>query len=93
MGIIKLSEKAFQDLFETAKIAKFTKSELLDYEEKMKQWNDSKAIMDYAVATGIEKGREEGIGIGIEKGRTEVFSLLEQGLSLAEAKKKLGLEN
>jgi len=83
--LLKLSEKAFQDLFETAKIAKFTKSELLNYEEKMKQWNDSKAIMDYAVATGFEKG--------IEKGREEVFSLLEQGLSLAEAKKKLGLKD
>jgi len=47
----------------------------------MKQWNDSKAIMDYAVATGIEKGREE------------ILSLLEQGLSLAEVKKKLGLGN
>ncbi|MCL1966867.1 MAG: Rpn family recombination-promoting nuclease/putative transposase, partial [Fibromonadales bacterium] len=27
--LLRLSEKAFQDLFETAKIAKFTKSELL----------------------------------------------------------------
>jgi hypothetical protein len=27
----------------------------LDYEEKVKYWNDSKAIMDYAVATGFEK--------------------------------------
>jgi len=79
--LLRLSEKAFQDLFETAKISKFTKSKLLDYEEKMKQWNDSKAIMDYAVATGIEKGREE------------ILSLLEQGLSLAEVKKKLGLGN
>jgi hypothetical protein len=34
-----------------------------------------------------DKGRDEGIGIGMEK----VFFLLEQGLSLAEAKKKLGL--
>jgi hypothetical protein len=82
--LLRLSEKAFRDLFETAKIARFTKEELFDYEAKMKYWNDSKAIMDYAVTTGFEKG--------IEKGREEVFSLLEQGFSLTEAKKKLGLE-
>ncbi|MDR2555315.1 MAG: Rpn family recombination-promoting nuclease/putative transposase, partial [Fibromonadaceae bacterium] len=72
---------AFQDLFETAKIAKFTKSELLDYEEKMKQWNDSKAIMDYAVATGIEKG----IGIG----REEILDLIKKGYTVADIEKHL----
>ena len=37
--------------------------------------------MDYAVATGIEKGREEG--------REEVFSLLRQGYSVDEAERML----
>jgi len=95
--LLRLSEKAFQDLFETAKIAKFTKSELLDYEEKMKQWNDSKAIMDYAVATGIEKGIEKGIGIGVEKGvgkgreekSNEILDLIEKGYSTADIKNHL----
>jgi hypothetical protein len=75
-------------LFETAKIAKFTKSELLDYEEKMKQWNDSKAIMDYAVATGIEKGIgigiEKGVGIGRNERDNEILDLIKKGYSLTD---------
>jgi len=81
LELLRLSEKAFQDLFETAKIAKFTKSELLDYEAKMKYWNDSKAIMDYAVATGIEKVREE----IKDEGRKEILEYLKQGHTIAEA--------
>jgi len=61
----------------------------LDYEEKMKQWNDSKAIMDYAVATGIEKG----IGIGLNKGRKErddeILDLIKKGYTLADIEKHL----
>ena len=80
--LLRLSEKAFQDLFETAKIAKFTKSELLDYEEKMKQWNDSKAIMDYAVATGIDIG----VGKGREERDNEILALIEKGYTSADIK-------
>jgi len=83
--LLRLSEKAFQDLFETAKIAKFTKSELLDYEEKMKQWNDSKAIMDYAVATGIDIG----VGKGREERDNEILALIEKGYTLADIEKFL----
>jgi predicted transposase/invertase (TIGR01784 family) len=42
-------------------------------------------------AIGIEKGKLEGEAIGIEKGRQELLSLLEGGMTLAEAKKKLGI--
>jgi len=83
--LLRLSEKAFQDLFETAKISKFTKSELLDYEEKMKQWNDSKAIMDYAVATGIDIG----VGKGQEKKSNEILDLIEKGYTTADIKNHL----
>jgi hypothetical protein len=41
--------------------------------------------MDKALAVSREEGREE----GMEK----VFSLLESGVSLAEAKRTLGLQN
>ena len=57
----------------------------------MKQWNDSKAIMDYAVATGFEKGIEKGREEGREEALQKVFSLLRQGYSVDEAEKKLGL--
>jgi hypothetical protein len=44
--------------------------------------------MDKALAVSREEGREEGEARGIDK----VFSLLESGMSLAEAKRKLGLQ-
>jgi len=47
------------------------------------------------IEIGMEKGRAEGIGIGVEKGIgigvEKVFALLEEGLSLQEAKKRLKL--
>jgi flagellar biosynthesis/type III secretory pathway protein FliH len=66
----------------------------------MKYWNDSKAILDYAVEEGMEKGiaigeargeakgREEGEALGMEK----MLALWEKGIPIAEAKKQLGLE-
>jgi predicted transposase/invertase (TIGR01784 family) len=47
------------------------------YEARLKEWRDNKSRIDGALAEGME--------IGIEK----VFSLLEQGVPLAEAKKIL----
>jgi flagellar biosynthesis/type III secretory pathway protein FliH len=44
-----------------------------------------------ASVQGYKKGRADGRAKGIEKGRQEVFALLEKGVSLAEAKRKLGL--
>ena len=40
------------------------------------------------IAIGETRGRQEGIAVGMEK----VFSLLENGMSLADAKKKLGMQ-
>jgi ATP-dependent Lon protease len=54
------------------------------------EWN-----LDDALAVryeeGVATGEARGVAIGEAKGREEVFSLLEQGVSLAEAKKRLGL--
>jgi predicted transposase/invertase (TIGR01784 family) len=52
-------------------------------------------LTEWNMADALEVRYEEGIAIGETKGETrgikKVFSLLEQGFSLAEAKKKLGL--
>jgi predicted transposase YdaD len=42
-------------------------------------------------ARGIAKGKAEGIAKGKAEGMQELLSLLESGVSLADAKKKLGL--
>jgi flagellar biosynthesis/type III secretory pathway protein FliH len=58
------------------------------------EWNQDDALA-VRYEEGMEDGREEGVAIGeargMERGMEKVFSLLEQGVSLAEAKQRLGL--
>jgi ATP-dependent Lon protease len=55
-------------------------------------WDDALAVRyEEGVEEGVAIGEERGVARGIATGRGEVFSLLEQGVSLAEAKKMLGL--
>ena len=51
-----LKEKVFSKLFEEAEIAKFTPTELKEYEDSLKAYRDVKNSID----TAMEKGREEG---------------------------------
>ena len=51
-----LKEKIFSKLFEEAEIAKFTPTELKEYEDSLKAYRDVKNSID----TALEKGREEG---------------------------------
>ena len=49
-------KKMFTKLFEEAEIAKFTPTELKEYEDSLKAYRDVKNSID----TALEKGREEG---------------------------------
>ena len=51
-----LKEKIFSKLFGEAEIAKFTPTELKEYEDSLKAYRDVKNSID----TALEKGREEG---------------------------------
>ena len=51
-----LKEKVFTKLFEEAEIARFTPTELKEYEDSLKAHRDVKNSID----TALEKGREEG---------------------------------
>ena len=51
-----MKEKVFTKLFEEAEIAKFTPTELKEYEDSLKAYRDVKNSID----TALEKGREEG---------------------------------
>ena len=60
-------------------------------------WDIAKEVwQEEAREDGVAIGMEKGVTIGVEKGvtigREEVFSLLESGMSLAEAKKTLNLK-
>ena len=59
-----LKEKVFTKLFEEAEIAKFTPTELKEYEDSLKAYRDVKNSID----TALEKGREEGMAEGMAKG-------------------------
>ncbi len=49
-------ELAFKKLFEEAEIAKFSKTELREYEDSLKAYRDVKNSID----TALEQGRAEG---------------------------------
>ena len=51
-----LKEKIFKKLFEEAEIAKFSKTELREYEDSLKAYRDVKNSID----TALEQGRAEG---------------------------------
>ncbi|MDR1812812.1 MAG: hypothetical protein LBQ87_08300, partial [Candidatus Fibromonas sp.] len=89
---------------DVAEICNFNDVELRDYEANMKYLNDYNNTIEYAKKEGMEKGvirgMKRGVAIGetrgLEIGRQQIsnlFALLESGVSLAEAKRKFGLEN
>ena len=66
-----LKEKVFTKLFEEAEIAKFTPTELKEYEDSLKAYRDVKNSIDTALEKGREEGMAEGMAKGMEKGLAE----------------------
>ncbi len=64
-----LQERVFTRLFEAAEIAKFTKRELYEYEDSLKNFRDMFSVIATAEMKGIEKGRVEGRAEGREEER------------------------
>jgi flagellar biosynthesis/type III secretory pathway protein FliH len=83
----QFGEEVFEKIFDIAKIAKFSIEERAEYEASMINKRDQYAIVKCA----RDEGKEEGVAIGREEGMEKVFSLLESGVPLAEAKRRLGL--
>ena len=55
-----LQERVFKRLFETAEIARFSESEMRDYEESLKNLRDLGNVLNMAKEEGRKEGREEG---------------------------------
>jgi len=88
----RFNNKLFRPVFEIAEISNFTESELLNYEANMKYLSDYDNTIEYAKKEGIaigERGKKRAVKLGVKK----LFSLLESGVPLAEAKRKFGLAN
>jgi hypothetical protein len=92
----EFEEGVFDKIFDIAQIARFNMEERAVYEASMINKRDQYAILKCASDEGEARGEARGVAVGREKGiakaREELFALLESGMSLAEAKKKLGLQ-
>ena len=66
-----LQSKVFNRLFAEAEMAKFTKQELKEYEDRLKAYRDIKNSLDTAKEEGRMEGREEGLAEGMAKGLAE----------------------
>ena len=60
-----LREKIFSKLFDAASVARFTPTELREYEDSLKAYRDIKNSLDTAKEQGREEGRAEGRAEGI----------------------------
>ncbi|MDR2834672.1 MAG: Rpn family recombination-promoting nuclease/putative transposase [Bacteroidales bacterium] len=96
----RLQERVFERLFATAEILKFSKAEIIDYEDSLKVYRDLKNTMDYAIefsavenfAKGEAKGLAEGMEKGIEKRNAEITqNLNKKGFSISEIAEFTGL--
>ena len=79
-----LQSKVFDRLFEEAEIAKFTKSELREYEDSLKAYRDIKNSLD----TAKEEGRAEGRA---EERASLARKMLSKGLSVGEISELTGI--
>ena len=74
-----LQERVFTRLFEAAEIGKFSRKELIAYEDSLKVFRDWYSTMQTAILKGrregheegLKEGRQEGLKEGEEKGRKE----------------------
>ena len=86
-----LKEKVFTKLFEEAEIAKFTPTELKEYEDSLKAYRDVKNSID----TALEKGREEGMAKcmaeGMEKGMAKGLAKGMEKEKIATARRLLSM--
>lgn len=65
---VALQERVFTRLFEAAEIAKFSKRELYEYEDSLKNFRDMYSVITTAERKGEAKGRAEGLAEGRAEG-------------------------
>ena len=75
----KLTERIFKKLFDVAEIAKFTREQLMAYEDSMKYYRDLKNSFDTARREARIEGKIEGI---IEEKQTIAKNLLNMGATI-----------
>ena len=81
---VALQERVFKRLFETAEIARFSESEIRDYEESLKNLRDLGNVLNTAKEEGRKEGRKEGI-------ETMALRMRDDGMPLEVIAKYTGL--
>ena len=97
-------EAVFQKLASIADVSSLSKQERIDYDENLRKYRDTVAVMEgqwelghaKGMEKGLKKGRAEGMEKGIEKGAADkAFSIARtmkaSGMSLADIAKFTGL--
>jgi predicted transposase/invertase (TIGR01784 family) len=78
---LKLQEKIFQRLFETAEIAKFSPEEKEQYEESLKSYRDLKNVIDTSYGDGKKDGENaekvKGIIKALKQGKLTIAEIAE----------------
>ena len=82
-----LREKIFTKLFDAAAIARFSPTELREYEDSLKAYRDIKNSLDTAKAEGRAEGKAEGRAEGRVEGRAEgraevAKTMMEKGMDV-----------
>ncbi len=83
-----LRERIFDRLFEVAEVAKFTREEMISYEDSLKYYRDLKNSLDTAFEEGKAEGKEEGKKEGLIQ---VVLNGNQTGLSIAALSALTGL--
>lgn len=79
---IALQERVFERLFRAAEIANFSKKELFEYEDSLKNYRDWYSVMSTAEQKGMNKGLAEGLAEGHAQEKQEIARNLKSlGLS------------
>lgn len=87
-----LQERVFTRLFEAASIARFTPTQLREYEESVKAYRDIVNAVNTARIVGKEEGLEEGREEGRKEERTEIARTMKQmGIDTPVIQKATGL--
>lgn len=84
-----LQERVFEHFFRIAEIARFTPSEIVQYEASLKNYRDWYSITKTAIEKAQEEGMQKGIKKGIKEGIKEGMQKgIEEGMQEGEKKKQ-----
>jgi predicted transposase/invertase (TIGR01784 family) len=87
----------FDEIFDLAKIAKFTEEERMTYEQRLKYKSVYEGNIDFARKDGRREGQKEGIAIGEARGSFRQAQkmarwMLSKGMSIADIEEATGLD-